>query len=249
MTLENLIKDADKLATDAAALAHGLRGLLPVAPPDPVVGYNLAAARYLEGKKLTLPVNEAGELKGRAREIMPDALMSFSGPYFSIDGQVITFACPPKGATTATAKYPRTELKYLKEFSVKEPWSDTIYLSIDQLAEGQKVVIHQIHDANEPWVKIVADAKGAFIRLRALIKQTDGAPDTEQLLSAGQIRLGEILGSNLDWNPAKKQLTCAITGVGKSVTMNRLGKGGKAYGKAGAYVQGGTYGVKLRHYV
>lgn len=245
-TLADLVKDADTLATNLRALLD--RPSSPP-PPGPVDGDALAVARYLADKKLTEPVNDKGLLSGRAREILPPNLVGYSSPYFSVKGRVITFNCPPKGATTATAKYPRVELKYLKEFSVGEPWNDTITLAVDTLAEGQKVVIHQIHDKDEPWVKIVADARGGSIRIRALAKQTDGAADTELLLSAGVHKLGAPFASTLDWDPKKKLLTCGIDGQTRSTPLSRKGKGGKAYGKAGDYVQGGPASVSLRHFV
>lgn len=244
MTLEEAIKQAD-------ALAQGLRGMLPVVPPvvAPSETDVQAVARYLADKKLTLPINAQGQPYGNAAEIDPKDLLTLSSPFFKIVGREINIICPPKGATTKTAKYPRTELRYLKEFSIDEPFEDTIRLSVDILAEGQKVVIHQIHDEEEPWVKVVADLKEGFIRVRALIKVKDGASsDTTKIMKVGHA-LRTPFDSTLMWKPKTKELVCVLDGAKVETKMNRTGAGGKAYGKSGAYVQGGTYGVKLRHYV
>lgn len=193
---------------------------------------------------LTLPVNDIGLLTGKAQAIHGQQLAAgYQSDWFRQDGTTLIFRCPDGGAVTDTAHYARSELRNETEWSFKEASADLpLKFSVIALGEGQKVVIDQIHDQKEPWVKIVWTHKAKGGELRALVKIKDDAPDTVFQLLAG-LKLGDVVMLKCEYQPAGMfglkagKLIIIANGHRTKISMHRSGKGGKAYWKRGNYFQ------------
>lgn len=194
--------------------------------------------------KVTLPVNKNGELSGSAYEVMPPVPVV---PWFQIDDRGFIFTCPDKGAVTKTAKFPRCELRDLREFSHTEHAYDKVKLQVLQCPMEAKIVIHQIHDKSEPWVKIVWHQKPSGGIVYALIKATDKAKDTRIELLTGVSNKQSVV-SYIEYDP-DGMITVKANRVLKKLPVDRKGLGGKAYFKRGNYYQNnsgsGTLSVVL----
>lgn len=119
--------------------------------------------------KLTLPTDKAGKLSGKAAEIMK--LNGYESPYFRLTDSGLLFTCPDAGATTPNAKYPRSELRDLREFGSDTNIEDKVKFKVLSCPVGAKVVVHQIHDDVAARVKVVWLQKDALTgRLYALVK-------------------------------------------------------------------------------
>ena len=191
--------------------------------------------------RLAEPVNDQGQLTGKARQIDPPDTQTWLSPYFRTSqvDDTITFTCPDGGAATATAHYARSELRDLREWTIHDHTVDIVTLSVDKLGEGQKVVVQQIHDADEPWVKIAYTHKSTGGLLRALIKIRDGADDTVVNLLHG-LNLGDKITVKIEHVPASgihcEHLKITANGTYTNTAMHRTGKT-KAYYKRGNYYQ------------
>ena len=198
----------------------------------------------LSDYKLTLPITKQGILAGHAYEVSPPVQVQ---PYFTITDAGFVFMCPDHGAVTATAKYPRTELRDLREFSHTEFAEDKVKLKVLQCPMDAKIVIHQIHDKKEPWVKIVWHQKKTGGNVYALIKSTDKAKDTRIDLLSG-VPNNKSVVSYIRYEPSG-MITVKANNVLKKLPVNRMGNGGKAYFRRGNYYQNnsgsGTIAVVL----
>ena len=193
--------------------------------------------------KLTLPVNDNGQLSGSPLEIMPEKLVAgYSSEWFKQEGNVITFRVPldGTGAKTPNATNTRCELRGLKEFKFNENYIGETTFFWKNPVENVKMVGHQLHDGDAPIVKSVFSwmAKGGMT-WRALVKIEDGTEiDTEEVL------LSNIPNTPIyekyDYNGEKQVLTITATPkdgkpVTKQVSLARTGAGGVIYEKKGAY--------------
>lgn len=194
----------------------------------------------LERYKLTLPINHEKKLTGHAAELL-DLKVNWphAFPWFSKVGDALQFMCPDGGAVTDTAKYARTELRDMRQFSYAERASDSLRFSVAELAENHKVVVHQIHDGAEPWTKLVYTRRPAGENsdmLRLLVKHSDGADDTG-LLIRDDIIPGEVIDFRIDYFPQKQYIRVKTGEITQRVRMQRTGKNGMAYFKRGCYYQ------------
>ncbi len=193
----------------------------------------------LTNYKLTLPENALGELSGRAQEITD--LSSYNSKWFEqIPGGLI-FVCPDGGAVTKTAHYARCELRDLREFAYTKRASDSLRFAVTVLPIGHKVVVQQIHDEQEPWIKMAFDSKGAGkCTLRALVKPVEGGDDVSVMV-LDELSLNDIIDCKIDYFPKTlfKSAYIRITAGGETVRINvkKTGKFGKAYFKRGNYYQ------------
>ena len=193
---------------------------------------------------LTLPVDKDGNFSGKAVQIeSPQLVAGYQSRYFQQVNNAFVFLCPDGGAVTDTAHYARSELRNETEWSYKDQVSDTPYnLTVVQLGEGQKVVVGQIHDQSEPWLKVEWTHRAKGGELRALVKIKDGAQDTVFSLLNG-LKLGEIVSLKIQYYPSTwlglkaAKLVLSVNGQQTKISMHRAGKGGKAYFKRGCYYQ------------
>lgn len=187
--------------------------------------------KYLSGKKLTLPTDKNGKYSGAAFEILPPELFKYKSRHFQPSNEKIVFSCPSVGAVTDTAKYPRTEFRYLKNWKPGEKSSDTITYSVDQLPDGGKIVTHQFHRLNgRPLFKEVFGGG----KLRVLVKESDISEDKELVLIPA-VKLGEKIESRYDIDG--NNLSVFINGkkVGEFTVELRH----EGYYKSGVYVAHG----------
>jgi hypothetical protein len=148
------------------------------------------------GFKLTLPVNSAGLRAGSSLEVLNTAaggaVETYQSAWFgrTTYGGVgaFIFNCPDGGATTATASSARCEFRDVAGQVAYNANLDSLEKKFCVLncPVGEKVVIGQIHDINDPRVKLVytGSTTGAGV-LRALYKPTEGASDVVILLKSG----------------------------------------------------------------
>jgi hypothetical protein len=150
----------------------------------------------LDYYKITAPVNSDGLRSGNAREITQPALLTHNSAFFGREDGKFYFQAMDGGAATATASSCRSELRHLTNIPYDVGSEDTLQFSVEcfdngagSYPGGNKMVVHQIHDANEPWVKIVYTSPstegGSNGQLRALVKATAGASDTVTVLKTG----------------------------------------------------------------
>lgn len=214
----------------------------PTTPaPNPVPPSGVKDPFNLRVYKLTLPVNSKGELKGDAHEIKQPELLSYKGTYFIQRPESLTFTCPDKGATTDTAKYPRCELRMLKEWDLDATVTNTIKFSIDstsKLKSGDKIVVHQIHNASAPLVKMVWDTSGQY---RALVKITNDSGDKVVPVLTG-VKINDVVESTLAFSG--KTLSIIAKNISQNgplmrFTIDMSGRKGTSlnYFKSGNYYQ------------
>lgn len=129
--------------------------------------------------KLTLPIDAAGTVDGKASEVLPAELTAgYQHPdYFVAAGDgSLTFWCPVDGATTEGTEYPRTELReMLDPRNPRVNWSPvgthamSARCQVRDVPSSQKVIIGQIHSYSgkaRPLIKLQF-YKG---RIEALVK-------------------------------------------------------------------------------
>jgi hypothetical protein len=102
---------ADASASSAGASASVPAGITAVAVPQIAV-----VAPALDGWKLTLPVDKAGSLSGKAQQLSTAAL---TAPWLTrnADGS-LSFWAPATGATTSNSEHARTELVSTNDFTL-----------------------------------------------------------------------------------------------------------------------------------
>lgn len=213
--------------------------------------------------RLCLPVNAAGALSFQhdAAIINPPQLLTYSSEWFHRDGAELVFKCPDGGAYSATATHARSELRDLRDFTVNDHVKDTLTLAVTRLEPGYKVILQQIHDAEEEWVKV------EFLEdtLYAMITRKDGVQDLHVQLLDG-LKLGDRIDLSTEFTPGgfngnvSQHLKIAVSSGGRTgganYTMTRSGKSA-AYFKRGCYYQNnaGKYAAgdhsqycEVRHY-
>ena len=132
--------------------------------------------------KITLPVNSSGNRTGSAQEILAASIGTYESAWFGRFDSKFQFNCVYPAATTATATYGRSEMRGLtggQQFNFNDDSDDTLKFSVDNCPTSSgntKVVVQQIHDADEPIYKLNYDCKATAgtDTLRALIKVGDG---------------------------------------------------------------------------
>jgi hypothetical protein len=220
----------------------------PAQNPPPVVTPP-ATGSYDFGPwmKLTEPVDVKGGTKGDAREIPQSVLRTgYQSPFFHQGGGVLMFTCPPTGATTSgKTSNPRCELRGW-DFNYADNWSNHIVLAVSNIAEGDKVVVHQIHEPDYPLVKVQAERKNGVLNFVALVKvkDSDGDKDTHVELAQG-IALGVFCVSSLTYQPNPQVLVIQFNGASFNVPIQRAAK--TAFGKAGNYPQSAKALVTVLH--
>lgn len=184
--------------------------------------------RYLAGKKLTLPTNKLGQYSGAAAEVFLPELLTYNSKHFLASNEKIIFNCPSSGAVTDTAKYPRIEFRYLKNWKPGENSSDTITYSVDKLPDGGKIVTHQFHRLNgRPLFKEVFGGG----KLRVLVKPSEVSADVEIILLEA-VKIGDKIESRYDINNGV--LSAIING--KAVAAIPVELRHEGYYKSGLYV-------------
>jgi len=202
----------------------------------------------LKNYKLTLPVNSEGKLEGSAHEVLTD-LENFKSEWFEYSVAHARFICPDGGATTDNAKYARSELRDMREYSYKEKFSDTLMFSVQKLEMGHKVVVHQAHDKEVPWFKLAfdRDSRTGICRLRVAVKMKESSDEDTWFALMDDLSLGDFITSEMRYTPPgwmglkKPHLKFIIKSGGEKKVLNvkpeKTGKYGKVYMKRGAYYQ------------
>lgn len=197
--------------------------------------------------KVTLPVNSSYQRTGSALEITQPDLLTYNSAYFAHydyggdgNGEFI-FNCPDGGATTATATYSRSEFRHLTDIAYNVATEDTIDFAVTAIPDGHKTVVHQIHDAEEPWVKITYTGKDDGTGyIRALTKETEGAADTTTYLKTG-ITNGDRTKLRIKYTGTALEFYLDANVAGGtpdySVPITRTGVNGDYYWKRGNYYQ------------
>jgi hypothetical protein len=184
-----------------------------------------------EKYKLTLPVTADGEDRGRAAEVR--SLDDARGFVVPAPGGGYIMSCPDGGATTATAKYARTEFKNLVTFCAADTVSDKRKFAILHLPVGEKVVVHQVHGENDPWVKIVIWKRNAEeMRLYALTKD-----ESIPLINLPASKAGARIASTL---AVKKGLLTIQATMGMTTKKATVSLESRA-AETGAYFKHGNY--------
>ncbi|MBU2025171.1 MAG: polysaccharide lyase family 7 protein [Patescibacteria group bacterium] len=114
----------------------------------------------LKNWKLTLPTGKPTEITN---------LDGYSDQFFSVMGEGVVFRAPVNGATTSGSKYPRCELREMRDGN-KASWSTqnrrsmTIEQAITHVPDKKKhIVAGQVHDANDDVIVIRLESPKLFI--------------------------------------------------------------------------------------
>ncbi len=141
----------------------------PPAPPAKLPSKVLDLSLW----KLTLPV--AGQGSKHAREITQPGLATFTDAAFfhiAADGAGVVFRAPADGATTKGSRYPRSELREMRDAKKGASWATDdgiihrmeVTLAVLQLPEKKPhVVCAQIHDANDDVMMIRVEGRRMFV--------------------------------------------------------------------------------------
>lgn len=195
--------------------------------------------------KLTLPVNEAGELSGKASEIQAAELSGYTHPnfFYSDENGGMVFRAPVVGATTEGSDYSRSELRELVD-----PADDNVCWAapgthvlnarcrVTEVPSSQKVIIGQIHSSTgkaKPLIKLQF-FKG---RIEALIKESP-TKGKDHKLTFPDIGLGNDFDYEIKFEDGLLSIT--VNDLAQSVEVYEMDAewaDQEFYFKAGAYVQ------------
>lgn len=213
--------------------------------------------------KLTLPVNSSGERTGSAAEIT-SGIGTYESAWFGRVNSQFKFNCVYPAATTATATYSRSEFRGLyngKEFNFDDDSDETLKFSVDECptsAGNTKVIVEQIHDADEPIYKVNYDCRAGTGNdtLRVLYKVCDGCADTTTTIKTGitrgdQIKLRVFYDGDGSSHSGQQTADFYVDDVlVLSQASNRTGANDPMYRKRGDYCQLGPAGAltSVTHY-
>lgn len=251
-----------------AALLAAATALSARADLDPAAA---PAANFdLSQWKLTLPVDAAGGVTGKAAEVMPSQLTAAPGYssswfYSEADGSM-AFWAPHNGARTGGAKYPRSELR-----EMLDPNDDGVNwtiatnsvliatLRVTQVPNTGKIVIGQIHGYGPgPLIKVQYEysASTKTGKVVALINAVPDASDPMRYTLASNVKLGARFSYQIKvWNSRGVSTLSATvnSGAGVSWPINAAWGGVPMYFKAGSYPQeagsSATVGGAVQFYV
>ena len=204
----------------------------------------------LSNWKLTLPVDSAGKLQGKAAESKQPQLSTYRSEWFYLNaaGDGYVFVAPTIGATTSSkTKNIRSEWRQM--FGDKlAAWSSTVgcntmtvELSVDVLPIGPKphVVVAQIHDGTDD-VTVVRVEGDTTARDRAAIWITDG-DSTRGFMLTDNYRLGDRIQVGFDVADG----VIRYTFNGQIVDYRQAKKVKDCFFKAGCYNNSGGIVTKL----
>lgn len=215
-----------------------------------------AHAIDLTNWKLTLPVDSRNGFTGKAVEYKQLGNVKNSEFFRNSDGLI--FRVPSNGATTSGSKYPRSELREMKNgteyyWTTAQGGELTATLEVDELPvtkEGKKgrIVIGQIHGPDDELCRLYYDNGTLYFyddkagskrkETKFVLKSPDGKEP--------QIKLDE----KFDYSILVKGGYLTVQANYKGVTYKaseKIGsfwKGKKLYFKAGVYSQVGRLGSK-----
>ena len=180
----------------------------------------------LQNWKLTLPVNNAQEIK-------QPALGTYESSYFNHlpNCTAVVFKTPIGGATTSGSSYSRTELREMtSDGSRLASWSGTSgthemawRVAVDNAPPAKpQVVVGQVHDADDDVVQILYDGKAGAITYRWLGK------------TAGELVSGYQLGTYVD-------LKIVVSGGAFNLYANGALKATESRPSSGLYFKAGSY--------
>ncbi len=203
----------------------------------------------LKNWKLTLPVDNKGDINGEALEIRN--LDKFESPYFydAADGGMV-FIAHTDGATTSGSTYPRTELREMNgdkraAWKPSQGGTMTATLKVDEVpsfknGDPGRLVVGQIHGADEELVRLYWENNTVYF-----INDRAGPNNKEikfNLLSADgktpDIALGEKFSYKID--ARGDTLKIEVHADGKIYTsttpINAVWQSDSLYFKAGIYL-------------
>lgn len=191
--------------------------------------------------KLTLCVNEKGEKSGAsdAAEIRGEDIASYKSEYYYLDENgdehFVCLGQDEHPARTGNSDFGRVEWLDENRFGPSDVYSpEENTLKIMAIPAKGKLIFAQIHRGNKagksmtPAAKVLADANGT---IRALVKQTSGASDT-QITFAHKWKVGEWFTEHRVYKDGKLFLT--IAGETKEIACD-LTEADATFGKNGNY--------------
>ena len=213
--------------------------------------------------KVTLPVNEDGEISGQGDAVELTRPAGFAlPPYYDVQPGSITFMAPTDGARTGGSNYPRSELREMDgngdeyEWTVADGGRLGATLKVNELPKARddlpsRVVVGQIHGPDDELCRIYYTDKGEvyFIDDKA---EEETEETIYKLTSADgkepSIPLGATFSYKIDANAERLMVTVTHDDIDYVGTdrISAFWPGKPLYFKAGAYVQVGKPGTKAR---
>ncbi len=200
--------------------------------------------------KLTLPVDKAGTISGRAAEVAD--LNGFEDPrsFFDDDTGAMVFRVSVDGATTGGSKYPRSELREMDgddraAWTLSEGGTMSATLTVQEAPTLDKgglgrIVVGQIHGSDDELVRLYWDNGSVYF------KNDQAGPSDKELKftftasdgSEPDIALGERFSYVIE--ARGETLAVSIFADGKTYTsvtrINDVWQSDALYFKAGAYL-------------
>ncbi|MFF7706375.1 polysaccharide lyase family 7 protein [Pseudomonas sp. NPDC007930] len=180
----------------------------------------------------------------------PALAAGFTDSYFHADSGTLFFWAPVTGTVTASAKYPRSELRETYSNGTVHNWKYpdanntlTANLSVNQVPSSGKVVIGQIHQygSNEPLIKVEYQYKEKT-KLGNIVVKLRKSPDQDEptVITVAQ---SVPMSKRFDYVIGLTQagvLSVTAANVAWSYTISSAWKTKDLYFKAGVYVQDNT---------
>lgn len=209
---------------------------VPVPTPTPVGSWT---DFYKQWDHATTWLDKDGKPQGNSAVEVSQAqlIAGYQSPYFVQDPTSLTLTVydNKNGAFTSTAHFCRWEFRSF-DFKYTDHATNTIKFAVIELPDGQKVVVHQIHEPTYPLVKIEVIRKGNTLSEVALVKVDDAGGDKDTSFPLiGTFNLRDQVSETLEYIPNPQTLNITVNGKTTSIKIKRAAK--SAYFKAGAYFQ------------
>lgn len=180
----------------------------------------------------------------------PVLVKGYKDKYFRKDGSKLYFWAPVTGATTESAKYPRSELRETySDGSVrnwKYPEADNYLrakLTVTEVPSNGKVVIGQIHqyDSNDPLIKVEYQYmdKERLGNIVAKLRRSPSQDDPSVIIIAERVPLNQAFSYVITLTKSGR-LSVVAANYGWNTTLSSAWKTKPLYFKAGVYTQDNT---------
>ena len=177
----------------------------------------------------------------------PALVKGYKDKYFRKDGSKLYFWAPVTGATTASAKYPRSELRETYADGSLRNWKYTeadnhlrAKLTVNKVPSSGKIVIGQIHqyNSNDPLLKVEYqymddDRLGNIV---AKLRKTPSQDDPTVITIAKKVPLNEAFSYVITLTKGGK-LSVVAANYGWNTELSSKWKEKPLYFKAGVYTQ------------
>jgi len=200
-----------------------------------VVQASTAFDAILSHSKLQLPLPKKNGKPGVQVVNWPE-LGSYESEYFKYDSKdkTLLFRCPDHGAVTAGTKFPRTELRDLKEWTMKDEQPQMLQgqLKILKQPGSKQIVFAQIHGNSSGSEVLKVVWRGGEVL--GMVKLTLGKKDEIKKILLSKLALGSTIDYKILMKSHKLEFT--INEAKFEHTFDDSWTNERIYFKAGNYL-------------